>query len=800
MCNFHAVVLQRIFGLGALALLPAWASAQSPNVALGRPYTLSPPPNYSLTTDAGDSVQLTDGAYTLNDPIWTRTSTVGWSTAAPVTIVIDLQSIQPIAGVVYSTAAGKSGVQWPRSIFVLTSDDGVHYYFAVDLALGNAASGPPPSGYAAFRYRSMNLHTHGRYVALIIDPNGLYTFCDEIQVLGGDASWLGAPLTGPSTTNLQTFFISAHMGVSIERRLRSDLQAAQVALAASSLDDGLRARLTSTLDDAAIDIPTFSLPDPTSFKAVLPLNDLHARILSVQGAIAGAEGLPPLAAWAVNPWDFVRPLDKPSGGTGSVRIAAMNGETRAGAINLANSTEASTTASLQVVGTGSSVDVRLYQAEWTDTRELIPVADALIPLSADGAITIPAGMTRQVWLQFTPRNRQPGVYSGYVEARAGGAVVARVPYEATVLAGAAPVRPTLHLGGWDYTDRVNYLGITPGNQAALIAQLQALNVDSPWATSSVMPPGTFDSVGRLVQQPDTTAFDRWIGRWPNASRYYIYLSAPAVIGNISTGSPLFTAAVGQWINFWVIHASQLGIRPDQLMLLLVDEPSSSTQDDRIVVWAKAIKTAQPNVGIWEDPTFADPATALPHLLDVADVVALKRSLIQQQGAAFTSFYEAWASGTKALNVYGADGPARLLDPYSYDRLQAWICAATGSTVSLFWSFADDAGGTSWNEYRAIQAPFSPFFLSSTDVTISKHSEAIREGVEDFEYLTLLRQQIGSAAVGSAIAAVLGAAQADDIMWATAKDRSNADAVRLQIATALGLLPAQPAASKGFTGD
>ena len=161
------------------------ASAQS-NIALGRPYTLSPRPNYSLTTDVGDDTQLTDGVYTTNNPIWTRTSTVGWSGASPVVIVIDLQSIQPIAGVSYSTAAGSAGVTWPRSVFVLTSDDGVRYFPAADLVATSANA--PSSGYAALRFSTRALRTHGRYVAVVVDPNGgPYVFCDEIEVAGGDA-------------------------------------------------------------------------------------------------------------------------------------------------------------------------------------------------------------------------------------------------------------------------------------------------------------------------------------------------------------------------------------------------------------------------------------------------------------------------------------------------------------------------------------------------------------------------------------------------------------------------------------
>jgi HYR domain len=787
-------------GVLFLGAAPLPASAQPTNLARNRPYTLTPPPNYALTTDAADDMQLTDGAYTAGT-LWTHTSTVGWQNATPVTIVIDLQRIQAIAGVSYSTAAGTAGVQWPRSIFVLTSDDGQHYFPAADLAaIASGEPGPPASGYSTFRFSTADLRTHGRYVAILVDQNGPYTFCDEIEILGGDPGWLASPLAGEMATNLPSYFVSAHMRVSIRSRLSSDLQDARTALAASSVDDGLRARLAGILDQAEVEIPDIPASDPKGFTTILPLNDVHARIFGVQGAIAHAEGFPALSAWAASPWDFIRPLEKPpiSGGPGAVRIAAMNGETRAGAVNFANATDQATTVSLQltdVMGTAGESDVRLYHVPWTDTRELVAVADALIPLPSTGAtFEVPAGMTRQIWMSFSVQNRSPGLHRGYLDASVNGALVAHVPFELTVFTGTFPARPSLHLGGWDYTDRQNILGVTATNVGAFVTQLHALNVDAPWATSSVMPTGTFDAAGQMLKGPDASMFDQWVANWPGASQYFVFVSAHGSLGTVPVASSgPFATAIAQWITFWVAHAAQLGIQPSQLMLLLVDEPATAAQDALAATWAAAIKAAQPGVGIWEDPNFTDPVNAAPRLLDVTDVVALKRSQMAKYGVPFVQFYQQWATGARALNVYGASGPARLLDPYAYDRLQAWICADIGASGSFFWSFADDAGGASWNEYRTVQAPYSPFFISDTQVTISKHSEAIREGIEDFEYLAMLRPQPAAAGQDAAslyqqaLDTVLRAPGASDQQWASNKDRSAADSMRLLIADALGLV-------------
>jgi hypothetical protein len=57
-----------------------------------------------------------------------------------VTIVIDLRSVQAISGVPYNTAAGQAGVEWPRSVFVLVSDDGQLFF---RWRISPAQGGPP---------------------------------------------------------------------------------------------------------------------------------------------------------------------------------------------------------------------------------------------------------------------------------------------------------------------------------------------------------------------------------------------------------------------------------------------------------------------------------------------------------------------------------------------------------------------------------------------------------------------------------------------------------------------------------
>jgi hypothetical protein len=151
------------------------------NIALGKPYTLEPAPEYSHCTDPEDAKQLTDGIYT-EGYFWTQKSTVGWSHTSPVIITVDLGEVKPIRGLSFNTAAGAAGVEWPRAIRVLLADDDRVFHALCDLTvLDREQDFPPREGYGIHRFWTDALQTHGRYVALVVESSP-FTFVDEIEV------------------------------------------------------------------------------------------------------------------------------------------------------------------------------------------------------------------------------------------------------------------------------------------------------------------------------------------------------------------------------------------------------------------------------------------------------------------------------------------------------------------------------------------------------------------------------------------------------------------------------------------
>lgn len=774
-------------------------TSQYENIARGKTYTFNTPPNYALSSDPGDSVQLTDGVYT-SGYFWTQKTTVGWQRKRPVVITIDLGKIEPIRGVSYNTAAGVAEVTWPTSVHILVSDDGAHYFAIGDLiALSNKRNSPPAKGYAVHRYWIDNLRTHGRYMQLLIDPGGPYCFIDEVEIYRGEDSWINQKPMGAPSRGAIDFFQTNATNNSIKSRLYADLREAREDIKKSGLGEKEIANLFAELDNIELTIPRTPPADPKSFVAIFPINDLQGRIFYVRAKMRQLKGLPSIEAWVSHPLDYITPAQKSnSASRRQIEVAMMRGEWRSAVFNLTNSgsNPARIQFSINGLPSGNNPDyVSVYEVQWTDTRELKVIGAALkeMPHTKLAYSTIiPAGMTRQIWLSVHPVNIAPGNYKGQIIINESDGNKHEIPLKFRLFPLAFREKPTLHVGGWDYTDSDAMYGVTVKNRDALIAHLQERFVDSPWGTSGVLPFGSFAPAGNFIQKPDTSRFDTWIMRWPNARRYCVFLNVGDSLAGSKMGSEAFAARVKTWIDFWVEHAATKGIKPEQLSLLLLDEPSKNDQDRIIIAWAKAIRTAQPKVMLWEDPAYSKPEKAMQEMMSSVDILCPNRTQMLSEGKHFEDFYRKQKAGGRRLDFYSCSGPMHLLDPYSYVRLQAWTCWDMGAESTFFWAFGDTGGGNPWNPYMAPGMNYAPMFLAPDSVTPGKHMEALRESVEDFEYFVMLKDAIAKANPGnpalpkakellqSGARRVLEATNANKLNWFDDKNRWIAEEVRLEI--------------------
>jgi hypothetical protein len=190
----------------------------------------------------------------------------------------------------------------------------------------------------------------------------------------------------------------------------------------------------------------------------------------------------------------------------------------------------------------------------------------------------------------------------------------------------------------------------------------------------------------------------------------------------------------------------LGLKPKQAAILFIDEPGTEAAYTASLQFIKPFSAGTDEILTFSDPVIVNYTTfeqALP-LLQAVDVIQPTRAHYDLAGQKVHEGYRQLQQQGKQLWFYMCSGPTRQFDP-AYFRMQPWHCFAVGATGSAFWAYGDNGGADSWNPYTAVgRTSYTPVYLSPDSVASSKHWEALREGIEDYQYLVLLKQKGGDA--------------------------------------------------------
>lgn len=747
----------------ALSAPYAIAQPQRENIALGKSVTFNAAPNYALSNDEDDIKQLTDGKYVSLGPlqeventraIWVQKGTVGWSKTMPVIITIDLGSVQPISGVSYSTAAGanRTDVTWPYAAFIAVSDDNKNWRSAGDLIQLSRKNGlPPESGYANFRFATHDLQTKGRYVALGV-VQAPYTFVDEIEIYKGDEAWLQSPVNGRPVADLKSWVKESLTPALALRRVQADADAVRVKVNASKLPVAQKSTLVARLERSVA--AAAKIEDlPSDFKAILPLSEPHREVLAAHGELLASEGFAPLTVWKQHRYQWLPLLAKPiKQNAPQLNVSMLKNQFRSDALLLTNATGRPQTATLQLKNAPRGAQsgwLSVASVAWTDTAQSTPVADAQLPVTPRNGIyniEIPAGMTRKVWLTVDSSKVPVGSTRSTLEVNSGGRK-STVPFGLNV-SSVAMKKPRLSFSTWEYTNIPTYSGLTLENRAAAMKLMRSHFVDSTWATGLALPrpeASAFDAQHNLREEVDFSNLDEWVALWPDARRYFVYPAVNTTFAGTTMGTPEFNARVGNWAKAVSKHIKELGLRPEQFGILLVDEPHSDEKDAIIAAWAKAINATAPELVLFQDPIWLRPdQTKIQEAITEADLLCFHLPVFKAGGPEVEAYARNLKRQGKELWLYQATGPVRLYDPQLSYRQLAWHSYSIGGTGQGIWSFGDTGGApTSWNEYSSDYTNYAPVFMDKNTVYNSLHWDAAREGVQDYEELAMLQDAINA---------------------------------------------------------
>ncbi len=772
------------------------------NLALGCKYELSPTPNYGYCRDVDDIKQLTDGVYTVGY-FWTQKSTVGWRSSTVSTVTIDLGSEKPIRGFSWNTAAGVAGVTWPKAILIFVSSDKKTWHWQGDLVIrSNEVNGKPPAGkYAVHRYHAENFSTKGRWVCFQA-INSPYAFVDEVEVYEGPAENMTRPIGGKTYTDTK----SHHLETLIQSLLLSQL--VDLRERSKGYGESVHGLVDVELKRCREQIEAMPVPEMESFRSIVPLGSVHESLLSANRHLLRAGGIKAPMFWRNNRWDNLDMFEVPKPGVSvePLVVELMRNEVRGETVNIANPLDKALDCQVSVSGLPDDAGVDIRQVLYTATKEEGVISAALKPLE-DGKLRLLSGISTQLWISFKRPQSKAGRYDGKLHLSwDGGSMecgLSLIVHDLDM-----PSNPSLHSGGWDYTNLKGNYYRNPGNLEANLAMMREIYVDSPWGTGATAPAGgTFDEEGNLtdVASLDFKKWDEWVDMWKGARNYCVFLSVSDKFRGEPMGTPRFERMIDGYFHAWTDHMEAQGLKGEQLLVLLCDEPPLHNCHEIIKVWGQAMKKAKVTCKIFEDPIWTDVDKADADMFEVCDIICPNTVHWVMGGKKFRDYYLAQQQKGRELYFYSCSGPAKLLDPITYHRLQHWVCIAMDGKGAFYWALGCGGGGNSWQTFLQPGTEYSPYFVGKTDAMEGKHSEAIREGVQDYEYYQMLK-----AKAAKLKAAGKSAKRIEDFLaesawralkpyiddgegkapkaynsWSEPRDRSSFDRIRLEALRLLG---------------
>jgi len=480
----------------------------------------------------------------------------------------------------------------------------------------------------------------------------------------------------------------------------------------------------------------------------------------------------PFSIWVTHSLDTVfKDTPPPARRDLAISLLAAGGEYESAQIIIASESDldaitasASSLAGPQGSIPASGVQCRFVGYQWVEENskaappeEVTRKAPAWFPdpLLEERSVSAKRGENQPLLVTVSaPRDAAPGIYRGRVRLKAGGAQV-EVPLELQVLPFNLPEKPTLCVTNW-----FSHGAIANHYKVELYSEefwrlLQAFAQDMAAHRQNVVmvPP---DLVDVYLEADGSLAFefprfDRWVGIFEGAG------AAERIeimhLGGRSTNDwecPTFTIArrpavvratgerteieIEQFLPGLVKHLREKGWL-EKSMLHIADEPIPVNVES----WKQAsrrVRAAAPQLrridAIHVPGLPGDLEIWVPQLNFFDEYYDSLRQA-QQRGECELWFYTAW--------VPQGEYPNRLMDfPLIKPRLLHWVNFLYGATGYLHW-------GLNWWDLK--QGTFSPgdewiVYPGRNGPRGSLRWEAMRDGLEDYEYFQLLAAKRGQA--------------------------------------------------------
>lgn len=749
-----SIVFVIIFACGPI-------QADEINLALGKKYTCSLTPNYSLTLDAEDNTQLTDGVFSSTDkPMWFHKTSVGWNKRNFYhSVTVDLEKVEPIKSIKVNVGGWQAqSVYFPSMIFFV-SDDYQNFY-----PVGSRyESQISDDNKAKTVLVTLDTPSKGRFVTIFFIGRGYYVFLDEIEVFKGDFPVSGIKFA-QSPVKIENLKDTVRAIRKADERviyLKSTLdKIRQTAISEkvdllAEIDD-----LNSKLQPFGMDFSTVELLE----QQVAVLNGKLASLLNPKNNVI---------IYGRNAWNNFDLFALPPKSTEDVRqinLVMGSNEYESASIILFNGTPQNENLKVEVSNLKSnnnviaSKDIVIRYSEWSECFDQIKwYPDALV-LYQD-KLPLIAGNNRSVYLTIKTNNTPQGDYQGTITI-SNENIKKQIALKVAVLPVALPDAMPLASYNWSYSGQAPI----KADVASALTDLKLHYIDTAMVGNDDIPKFTLDPSGNIISS-DYTNFKKYIQLYQGFGIHkFIFFMGFANInhkqivqplgyfsgGPIKFNTPAWHNAMSNIITDWMKVIKELNLSYDDFALYPLDEPNKELigGGDAGIVFG-TLKKLAPQAKIYVTTTgisLNGLQTLSPYVSIWCDHLDKKTPMTSEKMA----FFDNERKSGKQLYLYNCLEPDKSFAPLGHYRKMLWQAWQYQASGIGFWAYADTGrndGLSAWTDYDGILHDYSiiydaqsaPAQVSRKEAQIpSRRWEAWRDGVEDYAYLFMLKNAITKA--------------------------------------------------------
>ena len=427
-------------------------------------------------------------------------------------------------------------------------------------------------------------------------------------------------------------------------------------------------------------------------------------------------------------------LSLPSKLTSKVNSTEILDNTGQFTLNFTNITGKSIKLNIALSGELSRLNTKVRKIIYVEEGNGKCIDDALPRLYPDKKsgkyeISLYPGLSQQIWFEYhTPG--APGTCKGEIEISYTGKVK-KIPVKVNILNIRFPSKLPVSTYCYAYLPLWN---ITKDRMVQCASDLKKHHMNSiflhQWQEG--LPEPVFNSDGNFVpEKMDWTKLDRTLKIRGIQDKYIFEMQRIFLdMNKFEPGSPKWEKLINDWVRAIVNGLKKRDINYDKIIVTLQDEPHGEYLRKAIERYA-LIKRIDPKLILYSNFFTAATPAEISKLLPHVNIIAPEKHCLS------TKYLSIIKPSRKKLWMYTVQ--SRNEKPDDIKKL-FWKMSEKNIKGFSFWAYGD-AGGTPWTPHDSHRHDYTVIYDGDkNEITPSKRWEALREGIEDYTLLNLLKKQ------------------------------------------------------------